>query len=950
MNLALPRLLAETDAMDAAAVTVKVTQHSHHVPHTAHHQRVAMPVRSYPRLVALLLSAVCWLTATAGAQTLPKGVTQVTATEGITEYRLSNGLKVLLFPDASKPTVLVNITYLVGSRHENYGETGMAHLLEHMLFKGTPKNKNIPQEFSRRGMEVNGTTDIDRTNYYESFQASDDNLKWAIGMEADRMTNSYVARKDLDSEMTVVRNEFEGGENSPFGVMDKRMRSVMYDWHNYGKSPIGNRSDIENVRIENLQAFYRTYYQPDNAVLLIAGKFDPTRTLQWIANAFGPIAKPTRSLPKHWTVEPTQDGERSFVVRRKGDVKIVEVAYHTPGDLHPDALALGFAQNILTDTPNGRLHPVLVQSGQAVNVYPFNPNGLEPSFLKLGAVVKQDMPLEPVRDALIAAVENFYQTPPTEEEMERVRRNFLNGMDQAMSEPKQLGLALSESIAKGDWRLLFQLRDKALQVTSAQVAAAAQRYWRRDNRTVGTFLPEDAPQRAEIPAAPSSAQAMQGYAPRAAAAASEAFDPSPASIDARTQRTRVGGVDLALLPKKNRGQTVSVALALHFGNAQSLFGKQTVSQLTAAMLSRGTTRYTRQQLADEASRLKISGDLFGFTTTREHLNDALRLMAHVVREPSFPEAEYALLRASTVASAEAARHEPQALAGQTLAQHFDHYPAGDWRAAMTLDERIAQVQATSLDAVRAFHRDFYGASKAELSIVGDFDADEAKQVVAQTLGNWPSATPYARVANPYFDVPAKRFIVNTPDKENGIYLAGLSLEMRDDDPDFAALTVGAYLFGGAGVDSRLLQRIRQKEGWSYGGGSGIDVGALDHAGRFSIIAIAAPQNLHRVETAVVEELNRLRQQGFSADEVAGAQSALIQTSLQARAQDESLAQMWNNYLFLGRTFAWDKGMEDRIRALTPAQVNAAWRRAIDPARLSVVLAGDQSKFEPGKTP
>lgn len=908
-----------------------------------------MPARLNSRFLSLLLSAfLLLLAAGASAQALPKGVTQVTATEGITEYRLANGLKVLLFPDASKPTALVNITYLVGSRHENYGESGMAHLLEHMLFKGTPKNPNIPQEFSRRGMQINGTTSEDRTNYFELFQASDDNLKWAISMEADRMVNSYVARKDLDSEMTVVRNEFESGENSPFAVLSKRMQSVAYDWHNYGHPIIGNRSDIENVRIENLQAFYRTYYQPDNAVLLVAGKFDAVRTLQWIATAFGPIAKPKRSLPVHWTVEPTQDGERSFVVRRKGDVQIVEVAHHKPGSLHPEAVALGFASAILTDTPNGRLHKQLVDSGQAVGVYQGNLSGVAPGLSKFGAVVKKDAPLEPVRDALIAAVESFYTVPPTAQEMERVRRDFLNGVEQTMSSPERLGVTLSEFIALGDWRLFFQARDQVVQVTAEQVAAAAQRYLRRDNRTVGTFVPEDKPQRADIPTPPTSTEAMQGFQPKAAAAASEAFDPSHANIDARTQRSRVGGVALALLPKKTRGETVSVALALHMGDEKSLFGQQTVSELTSAMLLRGTSRFTRQQLADEFSRLNIQGGLFGFTTTRQHLNEALRLVAHVLREPSFPEAEFATLRTSAVTSTEAARQEPQALASQAIAQHFNRYPKGDWRAPVTLDETIAQVQATSLDAVRAFHRDFYGASKAELSIVGDFDPAQAQLVVEQTLGQWASPKPYTRVANQYFDVPAKRMIINTPDKENGLYLARLNLELRDDDPDYAALMVGAYLFGGAGIDSRLLQRIRQKEGWSYGGGAGFGVGALDRAATFNISAIAAPQNLQRVEIAVQEELNRLRQQGFSAEEVAGAQSALLQTSVQARAQDENLADSWVGYLYLGRTFAWGKSMEDKIRALTPAQVNAAWRRAVDPAKLSVVLAGDESKFQPGK--
>src|SRR6266540_3723290 len=235
---------------------------------------------------------------------------KVTSVEGITEYRLANGLRVLLFPDPTKQTITVNITYLVGSRNENYGETGMAHLLEHLMFKGTPRHPNIPQELTAHGARPNGTTWLDRTNYYETFQATEGNLKWALDLEADRMVHSFIAKRDLDSEMTVVRNEFEMGENSPASVLFERVVSTAFLWHNYGHPTIGARADIENVPIERLQAFWRTYYQPDNAYLLVAGKFDEEKTLALVNETFSKISKPSRTLPTFYTAEPTQDGER----------------------------------------------------------------------------------------------------------------------------------------------------------------------------------------------------------------------------------------------------------------------------------------------------------------------------------------------------------------------------------------------------------------------------------------------------------------------------------------------------------------------------------------------------------------------------------------------------------------------------------------------------------------
>ncbi|MCA9796744.1 MAG: insulinase family protein, partial [Candidatus Eremiobacteraeota bacterium] len=238
-----------------------------------------------------LLTLFCLLLgwSVALAETLPAGVQQVTSVEGLTEYKLDNGMHLLLFPDPTSPKITVNITYLVGSRNEGYGETGMAHLLEHLMFKGSTNHTNVPEELTAHGARPNGTTWYDRTNYFETFPASDENLEWALNLESDRMVNSFIAKKDLDSEMTVVRNEFESGENNPTSILMERVFSTAFLWQNYGNATIGARSDIERVPIERLQAFYHKYYQPDNAILMVAGKIDPEKTLALVAQKFGSI-------------------------------------------------------------------------------------------------------------------------------------------------------------------------------------------------------------------------------------------------------------------------------------------------------------------------------------------------------------------------------------------------------------------------------------------------------------------------------------------------------------------------------------------------------------------------------------------------------------------------------------------------------------------------------------
>ncbi|HSN22212.1 MAG TPA: pitrilysin family protein, partial [Usitatibacter sp.] len=883
-----------------------------------------------------------------GAPIPVSAIRKVTEVEGITEYRLPNGLKVLLFPDASKPTIMVNITYLVGSRFENYGETGMAHLLEHLMFKGTPRHPHIDQEYNARGVRFNGTTWLDRTNYYDIFKASDDNLAWAIGLEADRMVSSFISRKDLASEMTVVRNEYEKGENSPFSVLLKRMQSVAYDWHAYGRSTIGNRSDIENVDIPHLQAFYHLYYQPDNAVLLVAGRFDEKKALAEIAKSFGPIPKPTFKRPVFWTVEPTQDGDREFTVRRSGDIQIVAMAYHVPSSIHADSDALAFANDILGQVPNGRLHKALVEKGLASQVFSYPLMGHDPGLQIFGAVVKKDAPVEPAKEALEKVLEGFGAEPPTAAEMQRTRLAMENDIDRTLANHEAIGVELSEYIALGDWRLFFLARDRIPNITAEDVQRVSKEYFRRDNRTVGLFLPEDHPQRAEIPATPPVDEVMKGFKAKAEAGSAEAFDPSQDNIDARTKRLQFGPVKVALLAKKNRGQTVNVAIRLHIGNEKALFGERTNASFAARMLSRGTVRLTRGEFSDALERLKMTGLIGGpaveFQTTGPNLQGALELAAEALKTPRFDPAEFEQLRTQAVTSIQAELSEPSARAGDALGQAFNIYPKGDWRHRPSLEESLEDARNAKLEDAKRFHDEFYGADPAEIAIVGDFDEAKVEAQLKRLFAGWEPKVRFEEVRSEFRDIPAVEKAIETPDKENAVLLARENVDMRDDDPDFPALYIADYIFGGgAGFDSRLMLRIRQKEGLSYGVGSQLDVSSIDRASSWNVYAIAAPQNIAKVEKAFREELARALKDGFTQAELDAAKSGNLQVRAQNRSQDDVLAAGWVNYLHLGRTFQFSKETEAKIKALTLDQVNAAFRKHIDPAKVSVFKAGDFAK-------
>ena len=888
----------------------------------------------------------------AAATALPKGIQFVSSVEGISEYRLANGLKVLLSPDPSKQTITVNITYLVGSRQENYGETGMAHLLEHLLFKGTPKHRNIPQELTQRGARPNGTTWLDRTNYFETFSASDDNLDWALGLEADRMVNSFIARKDLDSEMTVVRNEFEAGENQPFSVLMKRITGAAYDWHNYGNSTIGNRSDIENVAIERLQAFYRQYYQPDNAVLLVAGRIDTPKTLALIGKYFARIARPKRTIEPLYTVEPTQDGERLVAIRRVGDTQLLAAAYHIASGQHPDSAPLNVLAMILGDTPNGRLHKALVETGKATSAGTYGIDAHDPGLLLAFATLRKQDSLEAARDTLLKVVENFAAEPPTAEEVNRAKIKFAAEFDRLTANTEQLGVALSEVIALGDWRLLYWTRDQVRAVTPADVQWVAQHYLKRDNRTLAEFIPVERPDRAEIPPRPDVVPLLKDYKGSAIVAVGEAIDPTQENIDKRTIRSSLPvGMKLALLPKTTRGNVVNVQLQLHFGDEQSLQNRKFAPALVGSMLARGTKRLTRKEISDEFDRLKaqvaIGGGAEGahasIQTVRENLPKVLELVAEIFREPSFPADELDSLKREIEAQIESQRREPQGVAVNQLQRLFNVYPRGDPRYVGTFDEQLTGLSLAGLEEVQRFHSEFYGASNADLAIVGDFDPKEIGLLAETLFGQWKSPAKYERLAAVYRDIPATSQVLDTPDKANAFFIVRENLKMRDDDPDYPALELGNYMLGGGFLNSRLSTRIRQKEGLSYGVGSQLAVSAQDQAGAFSGYAIAAPQNTAKLETAFKEEIVLVLKDGFAAAEVAAAKQGWLDSRKLNRAQDRIVVSALANNLYLGRTFQWSAEFEKKIQALTPEGIRDALRRHIDPTGLSIVKAGDFSK-------
>ncbi|HTX40055.1 MAG TPA: insulinase family protein [Bryobacteraceae bacterium] len=931
-------------------------------------------------LVALLLG-VCGF-----AQTLPPGVQKKASMGGITEYDYPNGLKVLLYPDPAEPKITVNVTYLVGSRNEGYGETGMAHLLEHLDFIQTTNGRDIKKEITDRASNWNGTTSYDRTNYYETFVASDDNLKWALGLEADRMVHVKFTQQILDTEMTVVRNEFERGENNPQSILRERVAATAYLWHNYGKSTIGSKDDLEHVPVERPAAFYHKYYQPDDAVLVVTGRIDESKTLQFVADSLGRIPRPERKLVADYTVEPPQDGERFVALRRVGEGQEVIVAYHAVAAGHPDAAALQVLAGIMSGGgggrggrggrgggggEEGRLTKALVDNKLATSASMQFEQLHDPGLVFLSANLNSSQSLDTAKKALIDTLNGVISEPPSKDEVDRVKTNLLRNLERTLADSQSIATgALNTSISQGDWRLMFLQHDRLEKVTPEDLVRVAKLYFKTSNQTVGYYMPDPNPDRTVVPATPDLEALLKGYKSTVEISRAEVFDPSPANIESRAVRTKLAnGMRLVMLHKKTANDMVTATIELRFGDQNTLKGQNGAAQFAGALLMRGTRTKSRQQISEEMRKLDAQitvsgggGGGFGgrgggggrggfgagggvssananITAPAANFIPALRLAVELLKDPAYPQHDFDQMLDQRLKALENVPTEPTQLASETLNRHLSPWSKGDVLYQGTREEQIAELKQVNLDAVRQFHDQFYGANFGVFAVVGPVDPAAVKQAAAELLGDWNTRMAYKPIVAPFKSEAAINQKIETPDKANAQFEAGVRFKMSEEDPDYPAMLLAGYIFGGP-ITSHISDRIRNREGLSYGANARVAIPTEGDDAQLSGTVSLNPMNGPKVEFSFTDELARTLRVGFTDTEVAEAKKAYLDARVVARSTDASLMSQLASHEQLGRTMMWDAGIEQKIRALTAAEVTAAFRKHIDPAQLSIVKAGD----------
>lgn len=875
--------------------------------------------------------------------------------EGIKEYALNNGMKVLLIPDQSQSNMVVNIVYNVGSKDEGYGEKGMAHLLEHMLFKSTKNLGDIKKQLTDKGGIANGTTYYDRTNYYEVFPSNDENLKWAIQMEADRMLNATILQSDLDKEFSVVRNEFEMGENSPTRVMMEGVFSNAYMWHNYGNSTIGSKEDIERVKANTLRKFYEKYYQPDNSTLIIAGKFDENNALKYITDYFSVLPKPARELGGTYTVEPAQNGEKYFEVKRNNESQIIAAGYHTAAYADKDYAAIEALGEILTADPSGYLYKNLVETKKVSSVWNYFPTLRDPGLIYFNFDVPKENNLDNISQLVKTELDKVSTLKFTEDDLKRAKAKLLKNFENSKNNTINFAINLTEIIGAGNYKLGYLYRDNVEALTLADINRVAQKYFKSNNRTLGIFRPSANEERV-LPTEFRDHQILaltQNYKGKVLEKEPAPFEASIANLKKNlTEGKLSNGMKYGLINKELKGDKVQGTFRFMLGNEKDLVGKAEVASLFASLLKAGTKTRTKEQIQDllDQTKSNLYFNAYGqnlylnFSTYKEHFPKIMDLLSDILNNSTFPQNELEKSIAETNTWLEGQIKDPQAIAQNELQRLASPYPKTSVFYTPSLQEQIDNFKKVTREQVVDYYKNIFGTNNGYGSIIGNLDKVTTEKTLENVLGKLIAKSKFVEVKPTYFETKKTDQKIITPDKENAVALGTLSFKMKKDHPDYAALTMANEILGSGGfLSSRIPMRLREKEGISYGAGSFMDVPLTNDVASWGYYAILNPTKRDAVENALKEEVTKALKDGFTQEELTTNKKSYANQRATMLGMDNTLINLVNTNLQFGIPLEDYDTENAKIQALKLDEVNAALRKYISLDKLTSVYAGDFNK-------
>lgn len=904
---------------------------------------------------------LAWLALTAMPGFLQAADPQpVAVVEHIAEYRLANGLTVILAPDASVGTTQFDLVYRSGSLADPQGRSGTAHLLEHLMFKGTPvrSGEQLTEGLRQRGINFNATTSYDRTRYSAAFTADSAALDYLLALEAERMTALSFEPAALAAEIEVVQREMARADGQALSVLTQQMPTATWQNQGYGRAVLGNRDELRRISLDDLRDFHARHYHPGNAVLVLTGKFDKAQALLAIEQHFSAV-RPAVDSVRLQLAAPLAASQATAVQLEQGKQMAVVLSYPLPAASDERNLAVAVLADALAGEPHGRLYQALVVPGHASAVYAVQQTLGQGGHYLLGAVLNNEASREKVQRIMQEQVRALARQPLSLAELQRSKAAAAHARNQWLSNPVVLSSVLAESVAVGDWRLPFQRLQRLADLDLPTVNAQSRALLAEATAVVGhlragdalTGLDDQAPQQpaAKVTPVAASVNPAQPLAPQDL----DDFNTRLMDIDSGIRRTTLSsGMKVALQPLPGTTRPVQGTLNLRFGDLESLHGQRAVAELAGTLLLRGTQNADYQQIVDRVNQLGASvsvvprGGVLAvrFQSPREHLPELLELLAEILRQPAFPKAAFDQVKRQRLQALRSPAEPPTVAANRALSRHAERYAPGDIRHHPQTEEMRQAIEAVSHADVWAFYQRFYGAQHGELAISGDFDAGPLQVQLNTLFGDWISQAPYARIVTRHQPVPAARQHVKSDPAPSGHFIGRLHFAADSVSGDAAALFVIEHILGRHPLASRLGKRLREQEQLSYDLRSSIRIPVTGNAAWISIQGDYPAGQGARLADIVAEEVRKLAANGISQAELDQARQTIFNERRRLIADDQYVHSLLAGQLHENITFTSWVARNDAFAALTLEQVNSVLGRYLDAGQMLELMA--DAKGEP----
>lgn len=888
------------------------------------------------------------------------GVSFVRELAGISEYTLtSNGLKILLLEQHLAPVVTSTIMYRVGSRNEGVGFTGSTHFLEHMMFKSTTEHDSangtgFVDMLKPTGADYNAFTGQDSTSYVICLPK--EKLALALALEADRMRNLRLRVDERDSEMTVVRNEFEVNESDIDDVMFKQTMAMAFSEHPYHHPVIGWRDDVEQVPLSRMQQFYDTFYWPNNATLVIAGDFDPSQALGLVVEYFGKIPKAPNPIPHVYTSEPVQTGARSFEIKREGpEYAKLYIAFKTPSASHPDHHALAVIADLLggDGSESSRLCAALIEPRIALDCVTYATPSRDSDLFLIRVTANGYGKIKAAEKAIHAELSRLMRKPVGQRELARVKQMNRHRVAEVKGDSMKIAEGLCDAEAVTDWTWKVEYNDKYDAVTSADIKRVARKYLHPDNSTTGRAAPLAKTRKRKPKVDTASGASEERVEPKLEIA----VPPTGVTVEVpgepligsriakRASRIELpNGLRAIVLPVPGSG-VVSVSGCIQAGDYFTKSSNGAIPELTAELLRAGSCSIGKRQLADRLEALGCELDFavdefavkFGSTFIPDSLDEYLGLVGSVLQEPRFAPGEFN--RCKSDMQSDLSSNEGDASVTAAIKWSQALYPQNHAFACPTLKKQAAHLSRATLKEVRSFHAQHYVPGATVLGIVGDVDVEAVKTRLEEVFGAWTGEQP-APIVIPKVELPAERRRIDIPlaGKTSAEIMIGFPVSLKKSDRDFPAAEIATAILGLDTLSSRLGVTVRTKHGLTYGITSSFDDVRFGE-GPWLIQLSVNPANVERALALVDAVVANFVQHGITDRELAEEASRLYGQHVVNLRTTAGLAHTLCLREFRGASL---RGLDEewkRLHSVTKEQVNAAIRKYLRFDKAVTVVVG-----------